>query len=76
MRCFFSFIQEYFEDAKVRPKVINHKANRKRAALKNTLTFAGQTSGDKMLRNGDSGKCFEPNANYKSLFLNTVCAPL
>ena len=37
--------------------------------------FDGKTSGDKIIRNGDSGKCFEPNANYKSLFLNTVCVP-
>ena len=52
----------------MRPKVINHKANRKRAALKNTLTFAGKTSGDTVQGDGDSKKCFEKNSNYKSLF--------
>ena len=50
-------------------KVINHKANRKRAALKNPLIFANQKSGDKVHGNGDSEKCFEPNTNYGGLLL-------
>ena len=55
--------------------LIHHKSNRVRVTLKNELTFDGQTSGDKIQRNGNSEKCFEPNANYKSLFLNSVCTP-
>ena len=51
--------------------VINHKASRKRAALKNSLTFAGQKSEDEVHGDGSSKQCFEPNSNYKSLFLNT-----
>ena len=35
-----------------------------RATLKNTLKFDGQKSGDKIQGDGDSKKCFEPNANY------------
>ena len=70
-RSFVSFVQEYFEEAKERKKVINHKANRKRAVLKNSLTFAGKKSGDTVQGDGDSKKCFEPNSNYRRLFLNT-----
>ena len=55
----------------MRSNVINHKANRKRAALKNTLTFAGQTSEDEVYGDGNSKQCFEKNSNYKRLFLNT-----
>ena len=50
--------------------VTGHKANRRRITLKNNLIFANKTSGDKIQGNGDSEKCFEPNLNYNSLFLN------
>ena len=56
----------------MRPKVINHKANRKRAALKNTLIFPGQKSEDIVHGDGASKQCFEPNSNYKSLFFKYV----
>ena len=66
------FLQEYFEEAKIQNKVIGHKPNRVRATLKNKLTLDGQKSGDKIHGNGDSEKCFEPNTNYKGLFLSTI----
>ena len=55
--------------------VIGHEANRMRAILKNKLTPDGQKSGDKIQGNGDSEKCFEPNTNYKGLFLSTIQVP-
>ena len=67
----FTFVQGYFDEAKMQDKVIGHKAYRKRAALKNNLIFAGNKSEDKIQGNGDSEKCFEPNFNYRGLFLNT-----
>ena len=68
----FTFVQGYFDEAKKQDNVIGNKAYRKRAALKNNLIFAGNKSGDKIQGNGDSEKCFKPNSNYKSLFLN-IC---
>ena len=51
-----------------------------RVTLKNRLTLDGQRdwsleSGDKIQGNGDSEQCFEPNTNYKGLFLNTIQVP-
>ena len=46
-----------------------------RATLKDKLTSDGQKSGDKIQGYGNSEKCFEPNPNYKCLFLNTIQAP-
>ena len=71
----FALVQEYFEEAKIQDKVIDHKPNRKRATLKKKLTFDGQKSGDKIQGNGDSEQCFEPNTNYKGLFLNAIQVP-
>ena len=55
--------------------MIDHKANRVRTTLKDKLTSDGQKSGDKIQGHGDSEKCFEPNTNYRCLFLNTIQAP-
>ena len=71
----FDLVQEYFEEASQQDFLINHKPNRVRATLKNKLTHDGQNSGKKIQGNGDSEKCFEPNTNYKGLFLNTIHVP-
>ena len=46
-----------------------------RTTLKHKLSSDGQKSGDKIQGNGDSEKCFEPNNNYRCLFLNNFEAP-
>ena len=76
----FALIQEYFEEASQQELVIDHKSNRMRVTLKNRLTLGQKDwsleSGDKIQGNGDSEQCFEPNTNYKGLFLNAIQVPL